>query len=194
MANSLYKHIGKELRPDNNLEAIRAYIIADGQVIKLTEEQERQKMIIDFTDEQIRSKQGLLNRYAIASVISNRFDITIRSAQKYITLAEDLYSSSNPLNKKYKIQLRIEFCEKMAEICVQKDDLKAAAAYEKCIQEYIKLYPEVKISRSKRVTQYVLPGQLQENTITVIEAEEILNSDTVPEFSNDVNSEIEDEQ
>lgn len=175
MSEKLYKHIGRELKVDTNLEAIKSYIITDGAAIQLTEDQQRQKMIIDFTDEQIRTKQGLLNRYAIASIISNRFDITIRSAQKYITLAEDIYSSSNPLNKKYKIQLRIEFCEKMAEICVQKEDYKAAAMYEKTIQEYIKLYPEVKVSRSKRITQYVLPGATT-NGITVIEAIEVLKS------------------
>ena len=175
MSEKLYKHIGRELKVDTNLEAIKSYIITDGAAIQLTEDQQRQKMIIDFTDEQIRTKQGLLNRYAIASIISNRFEITIRSAQKYITLAEDLYSSSNPLNKKYKIQLRIEFCEKMAEICVQEKDYKAAASFEKTIQEYIKLYPEVKITRTKRITQYILPGATTDGT-TVIEAMEILSS------------------
>ena len=176
MKNNLYKHIGKELRPDNNLEAIRAYIIADGQGIHLTEDQERQMLIINFADEQIRSKQGLLNRYGVAQLISNRFEITIRSAQKYITLAEELYSSSNPLNKKYKIQLRIEFCEKMAEICVQKEDLKAAAIYERSIQEYIKMYPEVKVTRTKKVTEYHIPDKLVEESLTVEQAVEVLSS------------------
>jgi len=102
--------------------------------------------------------------------------LPFRSAQKYITLAEGLYSSSNPLNKKYKIRLRIEFCEKMAEICVQKDDLKAAAIYERSIQEYIKMYPEVKVTRTKKTTEYVLPNQLVENTLTVQAAVEVLSS------------------
>lgn len=170
MSNKLLKQLTKDLKADNNLEAIRAYIIADDDSIQLTDEQARQKLIIDFTDEQLRAKAGVLNRYNIAQVISNRFSITHRSAQKYITMAEDLYSSSNPLNKKYKIQLRIERCEELQRICIEKDELLVAASFEKLIQEYIKQYPEMKITRSKRIQTFVLPGQVVHDTMTIEQA------------------------
>jgi len=176
MSNKLLKLLTRDLKPDNNLDAIRAFIIADSDAVKLTDEQARQKMIIDFTDEQLRLKQGILTRYSIAQIISNRFGLTHRTAQKYITLAEDLYSSSNPLNKRYRIQLRIERCEQLQELCIQKGELLVARTFETEIREYLKMYPDLKVQRTKRITKYILPGQLEDNATTVVDAVEILST------------------
>lgn len=178
-SNSLYKHIGRELKPDNNLDAIRAYMISDGKDgIVLTEEQQRQKLIIDFADDQIRTKQGILTRYAIAQIISNRFDITHRSAQKYITLAEDLYSTSAPLNKRYKIQIRIEKCEQVIETCIQKGDYELAEKWEKRLRDYIELYPELKLKRTRRTVIYNVPGMTVTEEMTLENAVQILKEET----------------
>jgi len=175
---NIYAHINRKLKPDTTLEVIRAYIIADGEGITLTEEQQKQKLIIDFTDEQIRQKQGILKRYEIARIIANRFDMNTRTAQHYITLAEDLYSSSAPLNKKYKIQLRIEFCEQQQQIAMLQNDHDAVVMFERCIQKYIEMYPEVKVTRTQRMQTFVLPGTVMENTSTIEDAIEILTSET----------------
>jgi hypothetical protein len=172
----VYKNLSRVLRPDTNLEVIRAYIIAEGEGIQLNEEQEQQKMIIDFTDEQIRSKQGILKRYEIARIISNRFDLTTRTAQRYITLAEELYSSSAPLNKKYKIQLRIEFCEQQQQLAMIDNQHDAVVMYERCIQKYIEMYPEVKITRKQRIQTFILPGNMAQNTLSVEQAVEVLST------------------
>ena len=175
---NIYAHINRKLKPDTTLEVIRAYIIADGEGITLTEEQQKQKLIIDFTDEQIRQKQGILKRYEIARIIANRFDMNTRTAQHYITLAEDLYSSSAPLNKKYKIQLRIEFCEQQQQIAMLQNDHDSVVMFERCIQKYIEMYPEVKVTRTQRMQTFVLPGTVMENTSTIEDAIEILTSET----------------
>jgi hypothetical protein len=172
----VYKNLSRKLRPDTNLEVIRAYIIAEGEGIQLNEEQEEQKMIIDFTDEQIRSKQGQLKRFEIARIISNRFQLTTRTAQRYITLAEELYSSSAPLNKKYKIQLRIEFCEQQQQIAMLQNEHDAVVMYERCIQKYIEMYPEVKVTRKQRIQTFVLPGSMAQNTLSVEDAIEVLST------------------
>lgn len=177
--NSLYKHIGRELKPETSLDAIRAYLISDGKDgIVLTEDQLRQKTIIDFADEQIRSKQGILNRYAIAQIISNRFEITHRSAQKYITLAEDLYSSSAPLNKRYKIQLRIEKCEQIIEELLQMKDYELAEKWEKRLKDYIELYPELKLKRTRRTVIYNIPGMTVTEEMSMEAATNILKEET----------------
>jgi len=175
---NIYAHINRKLKPDTTLEVIRAYIIADGEGMTLTEEQQKQKLIIDFTDEQIRQKQGILKRYEIARIIANRFDMNTRTAQHYITLAEDLYSSSAPLNKKYKIQLRIEFCEQQQQIAMLQNDHDAVVMFERCIQKYIEMYPEVKVTRTQRMQTFVLPGTVMENASTIEDAIEILTSET----------------
>jgi hypothetical protein len=177
--NLLYKHIGRQLKPETSLDAIRAYMISDGKEgIVLTEDQQRQKMIIDFADDQIRSKQGILNRYAIAQIISNRFDITHRSAQKYITLAEDLYSTSAPLNKRYKIQLRIEKCEEIIERLIQVGDYELAEKWEKRLKDYIELYPELKLKRTRRTVIYNIPGLTITEEMSVESAVNILKQET----------------
>lgn len=175
---NIYASIQRKLRPETTLEVLRAYIIADGVGITLTAEQEEQKEIIDFTDEQIRQKQGQLKRYDIAKIIANRFEITPRTAQRYIQLAEELYSSSAPLNKKYKIQLRIEFCEQQQQIAMLQNDHDAVVMFERCIQKYIEMYPEVKVTRTRRLQTFVLPGTVLENTSSIEDAVEILTSET----------------
>jgi hypothetical protein len=178
MSKNIYANIARTLKPDTNLEVIRAYIIAEGDGITLTEEQEQLKKIIDFTDEQIRSKQGQLKRYEIARIISNRFELTTRTAQRYITLAEDLYSSSAPLNKKYKIQLRIEFCEQQQQVAMLQDNHDAVTMYERLIQKYIEMYPEMKITRTKRMQTFILPPTIEDTSTSVSEAIEILTTET----------------
>jgi hypothetical protein len=175
---NIYASIQRKLRPETTLEVLRAYIISNGVGITLTEEQEQQKEIIDFTDEQIRQKQGILKRYEIARIIANRFEINTRTAQRYITLAEDLYSSSAPLNKKYKIQLRIEFCEQQQQIAMLQNDHDSVVMFERCIQKYIEMYPEVKVTRTQRMQTFVLPGTVTENTTSIEDAIEILSSET----------------
>lgn len=178
-AKNVYSNLQRTLRPDTTLEVLRAYIIADGDGINLTDEQKEQKLIIDFTDEQIRQKQGRLKRFEIAKIISNRFNITTRTAQRYITLAEDLYSSSAPLNKKYKIQLRIEFCEQQQQVAMLQNDHDAVTMYERLIQKYIEMYPEVKLTRTRRVQKFILPGTISEHAAYKIEeAVEVLSSET----------------
>jgi hypothetical protein len=178
MSKSIYASIARTLKPDTNLEVIRAYIIAEGEGITLTEEQEQLKKIIDFTDEQIRSKQGQLKRYEIARIIANRFELTTRTAQRYITLAEDLYSSSAPLNKKYKILLRIEFCEQQQQVAMLQENHEAVTMYERLIQKYIEMYPELKITRSKRVQTFILPQSIGDGSTTITEAIEVLTAET----------------
>lgn len=175
---NIYASIQRKLRPETSLEVIRAYIISNGVGITLTEEQEKQKEIIDFTDEQIRQKQGILKRYEIARIIANRFEINTRTAQHYITLAEDLYSSSAPLNKKYKIQLRIEFCEQQQQIAMLQNDHDSVVMFERCIQKYIEMYPEVKVTRTRRMQTFILPGTVTDSTTTIEDAVEILSSET----------------
>lgn len=173
---SLYKSLGKPQTADSNLEVIRAYVIADGEGIELSDQQKELKARIEFADEQIRGKNGILKREAIANIIRHRFECSRDTAFRYMRWAEDIYSSSNPLNKEYLISLRIDWCQQQAQLAAISGDMVAAAMFESCIAKYIAQYPNKSKDHSTRKNVFVFPVLPGQQPVTEEAAMEVLSS------------------
>jgi hypothetical protein len=96
-------------KPDSNRETIELYLVSDTGAIELND---KQKELLDrwmFTDEQIRKHE--MTRETLAKLIMHRFKVSRITAYQDIVNTEAVFASSTPLNKKYRIQLRIEFIE-----------------------------------------------------------------------------------
>jgi hypothetical protein len=176
MAKGLYKELATASPADSNLEAIRAYIICDGEGLELTEHQKELKEKIEFADEHIRSKNGFLRREAIANIIRHRFDVSRDTAFRYMRWAEDLYCSSNPLNKKFMILLRIEWCEQQARAAAFAGDLVAAAMFESSIAKYIAMYPDAARDPGKRKQIFIFNNTQLQAAVTEDAAIEVVSS------------------
>lgn len=173
---SLYKNL-KEVSPaETNLEAIRVFVASGGEGTELTTQQRDLKEKIEFADEQIRSKNGFMRREAIANIIRLRFSCSRDTAFRYMRFAEELYCSSNPLNKKYAILLRIEVCEQRASDAAFLGDHKAAAMYESCIAKYMAMYPDASRERMRRKQIFIFPTIAPAATFTKEAAFEIISS------------------
>ena len=175
MMDVIQKNISK-LSTDNNIETIRSYFIAGGIGIELNELQEDLKNKIVFADETVRSKTGLLSRENIANIIAERLSVSRATAYNYMRYAEEIFSTSNPLNKKYLIQLRIDWCMQMANKCVLQKDLENAGKFEALAQKYISIYPDINKEQAKRTQVFVLPVAVKNETLTEDAAFEIINN------------------
>ena len=182
---SLLKQVYKSLTEDDNLEIIRGHIISGGEAVTLTDFQMQIKNRCDFADEQIRQNVGILGRDQINNIIINKFSVTRDTAYRYMKWAEDLYASSSPLNKKAKILVRIEWCEKQAKNAIDAGNFSAAAIYEKVLCDYIDKFPEVKEERSKRTQIFVLPEAFARPDLTTNAAFEILVNDEQKKLDNE---------
>jgi hypothetical protein len=96
-------------KPDSNRETIELYLVSDLGAVELND---KQKDLLDrwtFTDEHIRKHE--MTRETLAKLIMHRFKVSRITAYQDIVNTEAVFASSTPLNKKYRIQLRIEFIE-----------------------------------------------------------------------------------
>jgi hypothetical protein len=171
---SLLKTVYKSLTEDDNLEIIRAYIISGGEAVTLSDFQLKIKDRCEFADEQIRQHVGVLNRNQINNIVRDKYSVTTETAYRYMKWAEELYASSSPLNKKAKILVRIEWCEKQAKNAIDAGNFSAAAIYEKVLCDYIDKFPDLKEERSKRTQIFVLPEAFARPDLTTDAAFEIL--------------------
>lgn len=95
---------------DGHKDAIISYLVADeGSAPALSDKQKELLQRWEYADELIR--QNTMRRETIAQMIMRKFDISRHTAYQDIVNAEDVFSSSTPLNKRYRIQLRIELLE-----------------------------------------------------------------------------------
>lgn len=142
LPTAAYKELMKGERLDNNREVIKDYIIAAGIGIELTDKQKELLERWEYADEKIREHMGRLNRTEIANLIKKKFAVSFCTAKSDMVNAEYVLSSSNPLNKAHRIQLRIEYLEKQSKRAADAKDFQAVAMIEKSIAKYVELYPE----------------------------------------------------
>ncbi|MFC4230563.1 hypothetical protein ACFOW1_01585 [Parasediminibacterium paludis] len=180
---SLLKEVQVSLTEDDNVDIIKAWFVSGGEAVTLNQVQAELKDRIEFADEQLRCNNGKLGREQINAIIRERFKVTRRSAADYIRYAEDIFSTSNPLNKAALISLRIEFVERQIAEAVERKDFETAAIYEAILLKYIVAYPEQKHKPQKRMQVFVLPGNVAENGLTADAAFEILDN-KIEEASN----------
>lgn len=108
MANSL---LDNKNRKDTNREVIELYLVSDPGSVELNDQQRQLLKRWEYADELIRIKE-IRTRELQAQMIMRLFNVSRTTAYQDIVNAEAVFASSTPLNKKYRIGLRIEFLEK----------------------------------------------------------------------------------
>jgi hypothetical protein len=98
-------------RGDSNREVIELYLVNDPGTVELNDQQKQLLKRWEYADELIRIKE-IRTRELQAQMIMRLFNVSRTTAYQDIVNAEAVFASSTPLNKKYRIGLRIEFLEK----------------------------------------------------------------------------------
>lgn len=170
--NGLIKPLIKADKLDNNREAIQAYLVAGGQG-ELTDKQKELLLRWEFADEMIRTNMGKLSRSDIANLIVSRFKVSLATAKADMVSAEEVMSSSSPMNKKHRMQLRVEFLEKQSRLAAAANDHKAVAMIEKSIAFYLDKYPDTTSPQvAKPVTFILMNGKdIVDDILSVEDAE-----------------------
>jgi hypothetical protein len=163
---------------ENNKEVIKQYLIAAGEGIELTEKQKELLMRWEFADETIRTNMGKISRGEIANIIATRWDISQATAKSDMTCAEDVMSSSNPLNKKHRFALRVEFLEKQSRLAAAANNFDAVAKIEKSIAFYLDRYPDTIAARARpQIVYNIQQNILNNNSVPEEEADQILEAE-----------------
>lgn len=160
---------------DSNKEIITRFLSDSESGIELTDKQNEMLIRWEFADEKIRDHMGRSSRQKIAELIRDHFNVSINTAKNDMVAAEEVFSSSNPLNKRHRIQLRVEFLEKQSRLAALADDFKSVGAIEKSISFYLDRYPETVTAKPRRHVTYNLQvNNFQNNTIPEQEAEALI--------------------
>lgn len=166
----------KTNKADDNWEVIEQYLIAGGIGVHLTPLQERMLERWQFIDEKMR--QAKYRKYEIWGMVKSRFGVSIDTARRDMAGAELVFSSSSPLNKKYRIGVRIEFIERQISLAAASNDFKAVAMLESTLQKYYDIYPDAPPARSpKTIVMNFVQNVIKEDTIDTVEAEVIINEE-----------------
>ena len=172
-----FHQLQKVDKGESNRDVVEQYLIAGGEGVQLTD---KQKDLLDrwtFADEMMRENIGRLKREQIANLIKTKWNISRAMAFQDMVNAEHLFSSSTPLNKKYRVQLRIEFLEGQIRLAAIANDHFAVANYEKVLQKYYDKYPDVKPDESPKVLIFSFDiTKLQDQLMPLEEVDSILKS------------------
>lgn len=163
---------------DSNREVIEQYLVSDPGTVVLNDVQQKLLQRWEYADELIRRFEH--KREEISRLLMRKFNISRNTAYQDIVNAENLFASSTPLNKKYRIQLRIEYLEmKITEIyegikleaptrdedgndyqedilakigCIEanREYYREAAMLEKVLAKYYEMYPDLVVPRSPK--------------------------------------------
>jgi hypothetical protein len=171
----------EKLKGDTNRESIELYLVSEEGMVELTDQQKKLLKRWEYADELIRI-QEIRSRETIAQLIMKRFQVGRTTAFQDIVNAEGVFASSTPLNKKYRVGLRIEFLErkidelygnvkqfepdpdapedpedpfaKIGRIQLNEEYITQAAQLEKVLQKYYQIYPDTAPVKSPRITVY----------------------------------------
>lgn len=155
MSNS----IDKPARLANTREMIEQYLIAEEGTVTLTPKQHEILLRWEYADEMIRKDE--CKRETIAQLIMRKFGVKRATAYQDIASAESVFASSTPMNKKYRIGLRIEHLERWIAELKGTDDLNKhylAADLEKTLEKYWKQYPDATVVRSPKTFVFNING------------------------------------
>ncbi|OLY92283.1 hypothetical protein SAMN05444008_11549 [Cnuella takakiae] len=178
----------KELKSssEGQREAIELYLVSEEGTVTLTDKQQELLQRWEYADELIRQKE-IRKREAIAKLIMFKFKVSRTTAYQDIVNAEHVFASSTPLNKRYKVQTRIEFLEEkidelygkvepstvgedmdVIDAAMQRKNneeyINQAVALEKVLQKYYDIYPDIRPARSpKKIVFNVFGGQVPES-------------------------------
>jgi hypothetical protein len=165
----------KELKSsaDSNREAIELFLVSEEGSVQLTDKQREILQRWSYADELIR-QQEIRKRETQAAMIMRKFSVSRQTAYQDIVNAEAVFASSTPLNKRYRIQVRIEFLEckidelygmmepdpndpeeedpfeRIGRIKQNKEYIFEATQLEKVLQKYYDIYPDIRPARSPK--------------------------------------------
>lgn len=166
----------KTNKADENWEVIEQYIIAGSEGMELTEKQKAMYERWVFIDEKLR--QGRERRYQIWNAVKLRFGVSIETARRDMVGAEMVFSSTTPLNKKYKTAVRIEFLERQINLAAAANDFFSVSKLETILQKYIESYPDTPPPRSpKKIVMQFIQNNIQGEMIDTKEAELIIDEE-----------------
>lgn len=153
---ALIKPLLKAEKLDNNREAIQSFLVAGGEGYELSEKQKELLARWEFADEMIRVNMGKLTRAEIANLVVSRFKVSVCTAKSDMVSAEEVFSSSSPLNKKHRMQMRVEYLEKQSRLAAAEKDFAAVAAIEKNIAFYLDKYPDLTVPQAAQPVTFIL--------------------------------------
>lgn len=137
--------------------------------ITLSEKDEEILQRVRLADEHLRSKKYTRREYVV-NVIMEQFGVSRDTAYKTIVIAERIFSSSMPLNKKYLVHCRIEkLMTKIDELYTKGDDLNAGNL-EKTLQKYIENYPDEVQAPSPKNIIFNIQNNNYQSSVSVEEA------------------------
>lgn len=166
----------KTNKADENWEVIEQYIIAGGEGVPLTDLQRSMYERWVFIDEKLR--QNRFRRYEICNAVKLHFGVSIDTAKRDMVGAEMVFSSTFPLNKKYKTATRIEFLERQISRAAAENDYASVAKLEAILQKYIETYPDSTAPRSpKKIVMQFIQNNIQGEIIDTKDAELIIDEE-----------------
>lgn len=179
-------------------ETIKEHLMAGGEGFELTSFQQELLFRWEFADEKLRQNMGKLNRNGIAELVKNKFNISLCTAKSDLVNAEYVFASSNPLNKAYRIQLRIEFLEREIRLASSESDRNAVAKLEKVLAYYYDIYPEaIPVEVPKKLIFSFDIDKLKDQLMPEQQADSILDSQLlknklINSISEDIELDIDD--
>lgn len=153
-----------------HVDNIISYIASDG-AIKLTHAENEIYQRIVFADEMLR--QCTMPRMEIRNTIMQRFGVSRETANRDLVDAEFIFASTAPMNKRYKIGVRIEVTEQHIQKAKDAQDWAAVAKLEAVLAKYLEIYPDVKKAKRPQVLIFQMPAEVKEQTIDYNEALQI---------------------
>lgn len=173
-----------------NRDTILAYVESGGDesMIQLNDVQKVMLERWRFADELIRKGGEYFLRENVALRIMDKFSVSRDTAYKDIVSAEHVFYSSAPLNKKYWIQRRVEYIQRIIDnLCTLVEDkgeegkvywmgdadkFEVAARWEAVLQKYIDKFPEFMAPRSpKKIVYNIMNNILVNNSTTIQDAD-----------------------
>ncbi len=165
----------------DNREAVELYLVSEEGSVSLTDKQKGLLNRWEYADELIR--QNMWRREEISLMIQRKFTVSRATAYQDIVNAENIFSSSTPLNKRYRIQLRIELLEtqinslwgyvkpapfeepeelfdRISRIKSNEEYINQAIALEKVLKGYYDIYPDTKPTRSPKTIIFQVAGNI----------------------------------
>lgn len=163
---------------DSNRDIIEQYLVSDPGTVVLDDTQQKLLARWEYADELIRRHEH--KREEISRLIIHKYSVSRSTSYQDIVNAENVFASSTPLNKKYRIGLRIEYLEmkisqiyegiklegptkdedgndyeediieKVGRIEANKEYYQQAIMMEKVLAKYYEMYPNLITPRSPK--------------------------------------------
>lgn len=146
-------------KDSTNREAIELFLVSEEGSVELTDKQNDLLRRWTYADEVIR-KGEVRGRETIAQLLIMKFKVSRATAYQDIVHAEQVFSSSTPLNKRFRIGLRIEFLEKKIDELYELQDNMSAVMLEKSLQKYYDCYPDIAPVKSPKKIVYNIQNNI----------------------------------